>query len=121
MTTEPAAPQLQEEVNFFDNPAIQANPYPVFAGMRANAPVMQFGPLGLWLVTRYDDVVRVLRDFETFSSRVGVEPADGEVRSPSILFDDPPIHTRMRGLISKAFTPRVIALQRDTITENCEA
>ncbi len=124
MTTEPAAgPEtpLEESLSFFDNPAVQENPYPVFAGMRANAPVMQFGPLGLWLVTKYDDVVRVLRDPETFSSQVGVEPADDEVRSPSILFDDPPIHTRMRGLISKAFTPRVIALQRDTITENCEA
>ena len=44
----------------------------------------------------------------------------GEKRPPTILFDDPPIHTRMRGLLTSAFTPRVVELQRASIQENCD-
>ncbi len=104
--------------NMFEDPAIAADPFPFFAGLRASAPV--FKPPGgfLWIVSCYDDVVRVLRDPATFSSQVGVQ-TEGVERPPTILFDDPPVHTRMRGLISKAFTPRMIELQRPLIEENC--
>ena len=44
----------------------------------------------------------------------------GEKRPPTILFDDPPVHTRMRGLLTAAFTPRVIEEQRDAIRENAQ-
>ncbi|MBI5285275.1 MAG: cytochrome P450 [Chloroflexi bacterium] len=111
--------QPQSRVGFFDNPAVAADPYPFFAGMRQNTPVAQFGPLGLWIVSRYDDVTRILHDHETFSSAVGARRAAGEKRPPSILFDDPPVHTRMRALLTRAFTPRTIELQRPSIVENC--
>ena len=101
---------------FFES-AFSSNPYPLFAALRANTPVMHAPEPGLYIVTRYDDVMRVLRDWETFSSVVS-DPVEGEERSPSILFDDPPIHTRMRGLLTKAFTPRVIGEQRPAIEEN---
>jgi len=113
--TTPAAPGAPSA--FFES-AFAGNPYPFFAGIRANAPVMKVPDADLWIVTRYDDVLRVLRDWETFSSVVTARAAGEEV-SPSILFDDPPIHTRMRGLLTKAFTPRVIEEQRPAIEENC--
>jgi cytochrome P450 len=98
------------------------NPFPLFAQIRQSAPVMKLpGDSGFWALFRYDDVLRALRDPETFSSMVDAASVRGEKRPPTILFDDPPIHTRMRGLISKAFTPRVIELQRDAIQANCEA
>ncbi len=58
---------------FFDS-AFSSNPYPLFAGLRANTPVMHAPEPGLWIVTRYDDVLRILRDWETFSSVVGDTP-----------------------------------------------
>lgn len=114
-----AAPD--ERGAFFSDPAMAANPYPYFTMLRQNAPVVKFGGvLGLWVVSRYDDVCRILRDHETFSSRVDATSMRGEERPPSILFDDPPVHTRMRGLISKAFTPKVIGEQRPAIQRWCD-
>ncbi len=106
--------------SLFDNPAMAGNPFPMFAGLRANSPV--FHPPGgnMWIVSCYEDAVRIFRDPATFSSQVGQDPAPGESRPPTILFDDPPMHTRMRGLLTKAFTPRVVELQRATIEENCK-
>jgi cytochrome P450 len=75
---------------------------------------------GFWAVAKYNDVLRVLRDPETFSSRVSEADIRGEPRPPTILFDDPPVHTRMRGLLTSAFTPRVVELQRGFIQENCD-
>ena len=107
-----------EEFTIFDNPNI-GDPYPMFAMLRANAPVAKMGTAGLWAVSRYDDVLRVLRDPETFSSEVSAEVLRGEPARRSMIFNDPPVHTRLRGLISKAFTPRMIELQRAAVEENC--
>jgi cytochrome P450 len=95
------------------------DPFPIFAALRKNAPVMQFpGGAGFWGVFRYDDCLRILRDPATFSSMVDAMSMRGEKRPPTILFDDAPVHTRMRGLLTKAFTPRVIEEQRESIREN---
>lgn len=100
---------------FFDNPQLNTNPFPFFAALRQNSPVMRMGDAKFWAVTKYDDVVRILRDHETFSSMVDAASMRGEARPPTILFDDPPVHTRMRGIISKAFTPRTLEAQRPEI------
>jgi cytochrome P450 len=103
----------------FDGLQSGGNPFPVFRALRQSAPVMELpGAQGFWGVFRYDDCVRILRDPETFSSMVDARSMRGEKRPPTILFDDPPIHTRMRGLLTKAFTPRVIEQQRDQIRAN---
>ena len=107
MTTTNPAPTL------FD-PAVANDPYPFYAYLRREAPVAPLGLMDLWGIARHEDVLRVLRDPETFSSVVGQRLIDGE-ELPSMLFNDPPIHTRLRGLIAKAFTPRVVELQRDSI------
>ncbi len=117
MTQAEAQPQ---EFSLFDNPAIAENPYPVFATMRASSPVVRMGPLGLWAVSRYDDVLGILRNHETFSSEVSADVLAGEPARPSMIFNDPPVHTRLRGLISKAFTPRMIELQRPAVQAYCE-
>jgi cytochrome P450 len=96
-----------------------ADPFPMFAALRKSAPVMKLpGDMNFWAAFRYDDVLRILRDPQTFSSMVDARSMQGEKRPPTILFDDPPIHTRMRGLLTAAFTPRVVEEQRDQITEN---
>ena len=112
--SEPQAP-----FTFFDSPEMAGDPFPVLALLRKSSPV--FKPPGgpIWFVTRYEDAVRIFHDPATFSSEVG-QRAEGEVRPPTILFDDPPVHTRMRGLLTRAFTPRVIELQRPAIEANCK-
>lgn len=98
---------------------IGANPYPFFAQLRRSNPVTPLGATGLWAVARYADCVRVLRDPDTFSSVVGVRQLTGEV-PPSLLFSDPPVHTRLRSLVAKAFTPRMVELQRLAIESYSE-
>lgn len=113
MTEQPPA-----QVSFFGDAAVAENPYPFFAEMRRSNPVAQLVG-GIYGVARYDDVTRILRDPTTFSSEVRGARTPEEHRPPSILFDDPPVHTRMRGLLQKAFTPKVIELQRPGIEANC--
>ncbi len=95
------------------------NPYPFFAQLRQHAPVTRLPGLNVWAVAKYADCVRVLRDPETFSSVVGVKQLAGEA-PPSMLFSDPPVHTRLRSLVAKAFTPRMVELQRPAIEAYAE-
>ncbi len=92
------------------------NPYPVYAWLRAHEPVRHM-PDGSWLLTRYADVVAVYRDAQAFSSDKKVEfgPKYGsgsplfEHHTTSLVFNDPPLHTRVRKLIMGALTRRAIA------------
>ena len=97
--------------SLFD-PAVANDPYPFYAHLRREAPVAPLGAMGLWGVARHEDVVRILRDPETFSSVVGARQLADADLPPSMIFNDPPVHTRLRALIAKAFTPRVVELQR---------
>jgi cytochrome P450 len=97
------------------DPEVANDPYPYYAYLRRDAPVTLLEALGVWLVARYDDVVRILRDPETFSSVVGTRQLAGEDLPPSMIFNDPPVHTRLRGMIAKAFTSRVVERQRAAI------
>jgi cytochrome P450 len=79
------------------------NPYPLYAELRCRAPICKVPPpFDAWMILDYDGVHRALTDQEAFSSRV---PAPRNW----FIFQDPPAHTRLRALISKAFTPRVIS------------
>jgi cytochrome P450 len=102
---------MVREINLRDR-AIAADPYGLYAELRAEAPIAR-NELGLWVLSRYEDVVRVLRDPQTFSSNVG----DSSItqKRAIIIFVDPPDHTRMRGLVAGAFTPRIVEQQRDAI------
>ncbi len=84
------------------------DPYPIFDRVREEAPV-HLTPMGFWRVSRYDDVVRVLRELPAgVRTTDGRLPAVEEAQGPAefMLEQDPPNHTRLRKLVSKAFTPR---------------
>ena len=93
-----------------------ANPYPVYACLRESEPVKRM-PDGSVFLTRYADLVAVYRDAQTFSSDKKVEftPKYGpgapllEHHTTSLVFNDPPLHTRVRKLIMGALTRRAIA------------
>ena len=82
------------------------DPYPLYDQLRASSPVLHLPGPDLWVVLGYDAVKRVLSDHEDFSSNVG--PTRGN-RFEWLLFMDPPRHTALRAIISRAFTARSIA------------
>ena len=88
--------------------------YEHYRHLRQHAPVAE--QQGVWQVARYADVRQVLRDHETFSSAVAT-PAPGG--NPSMLFRDPPIHNRLRKLVSYAFKPSHIEAQHDLVESRC--
>jgi cytochrome P450 len=95
-----------------------AAPYDTFALMRENDPLYWHEQMGMWFATRYRDVHAVTRDKRFSSARVdtfmppGDDDATRAVRqhfTDWMLFSDPPEHTRLRKLVSRAFVPRTIA------------
>jgi cytochrome P450 len=91
------------------------DPFPFYHRLRRWDPVHR-GPDGSLFLTRYDDVMRVYQDHQRFSSdkRVEFEPKFGatplyEHHTTSVVFRDPPDHTRIRRLFAPAFTPRALA------------
>jgi cytochrome P450 len=91
------------------DPAVLSDPYPVLAALREASPVTEFDGL-LTVVGRHADCSAVLRDPRASSERHRSLLAPPALRpAPSFLSMDPPDHTRLRRLVSKAFTPRVVA------------
>ena len=96
-------------------PDFYANPYPTYRALRENAPVTRM-PNGSYFLTRYDDLVTAYKSTRTFSSDKKTEfaPKYGnsllyEHHTTSLVFNDPPAHTRVRRLIMGALSPRAIA------------
>jgi cytochrome P450 len=111
------AQEIAATLDLRDLPAdFYANPYPVYAQMRETEPVKRM-PDGSYFLTRCADLVSVYRDARTFSSDKKVEftPKYGEGapllehHTTSLVFNDPPLHTRVRKLIMGALTRRAIA------------
>jgi cytochrome P450 len=90
------------------DPEVIKNPFPYYQLLHRDAPVFKVEKHGFFVVSRYDDVASVLQNWQDFSTTLGPGPA--KVASPvaSILQSDPPTHTRLRSIISKAFTPRAV-------------
>jgi cytochrome P450 len=109
--------------------AFQRDPFPLYNRIREQAPVYWCEPWKAWLVTRYDDVVAVLRDWERFSSEGRHEAFTSELDRESsadaahaiatMLDMDPPDHTRLRRLSSGAFAPRRVEELRPTLEQDC--
>jgi cytochrome P450 len=119
--TPPMTPQRAREIaaalDLRDLPPdFYSNPYPVYAALREHEPVRRL-PDGSWFLSRHADLVAVYRDADTFSSDKKVEftPKYGagsallEHHTTSLVFNDPPLHTRVRKLIMGALTRRAIA------------
>jgi cytochrome P450 len=109
------------------SPEVLECPYPYYKRVREEAPVHQT-PLGFWAVSRYEDVLSVVRNPEHFSSlsqsNSFVTPPPPEVieiskqgypRVNTLLSNDPPSHTQFRNLVNKAFLPKRVAQLEDSI------
>ena len=91
------------------------NPYPIYRALREHAPVKRMRD-GSYFLTRYDDLVAIYKNPKSYSSdkKLEFKPKYGdsplyEHHTTSLVFSDPPLHTRVRKLISGALTPRAIA------------
>ena len=118
------AQAIAQNFDLRDLPAdFYANPYPVYAALRQSQPV-RLMPDGSYFLTRYADLVAVYRDAQHFSAdkrvefapKYNVPPYDATHPAPlfehhttSLVFNDPPLHTRVRKLIMGALTRRAIA------------
>jgi cytochrome P450 len=95
------------------DPAFREDPYSVLDVLRESDPVHRDNALKRWVVTRHDDVDRIVNDRSLSADPRKALPGTymalfTSEDEPSILFLDPPDHTRLRGLVSKAFTPRAV-------------
>ncbi|MBV9547434.1 MAG: cytochrome P450 [Chloroflexi bacterium] len=92
------------------------NPYPLYHHLQATAPVQWNDVLGAWTLARYADVAHVLGDSRFSADRTGgTDPMGGPLEAKSMLVSDPPDHTRLRTLVQKAFTPRMVEQLRPRI------
>jgi cytochrome P450 len=111
-------------------PAVVADPYSYFAALREREPVRWNAQVGAWIITRYDDVQAAFRDARLSADRISpyyrpkLGGPNGEVLRPAyenlsrwMVFIDPPEHTRLRALVVKAFTPRIIEALGDKIRD----
>jgi cytochrome P450 family 109 len=94
------------------------DPYGFYRHLRDLEPVCRMEGDGPWQIARHEAVHRILKDFDTFSSDVSMQPP--EERQPSMLFSDPPVHNRLRKLVSYAFKPTHIEAQRTVVEVRCQ-
>ena len=91
------------------DPAIYAgDPFPLYARLRAEAPVARNDTVGLWMVSRHDEVVAISRDPQTYCSSEGImtfEIGADYPTPPTMMHTDPPDHTRYRNLVQPGFRP----------------
>jgi pimeloyl-[acyl-carrier protein] synthase len=103
------------------SPEFQADPYPTYRRLREEEPV-HVSPFGVWIITRYDDVIAVLRDrrcgrqgiARLLDARLGLGPGNGTY-ARDMFYSDPPDHTRLRSLLSRAFSSRIVEAMRPRV------
>jgi cytochrome P450 len=107
-------------------PEVRANPYPHYARLRHSAPVCQVDPGGLWAVSRYDDIVTVLKNPELYSSE-GMRRAtcppwlEDAPFAHSMIVQDPPAHSRLRALVNRAFGPAALSRMEPWVRQLAES
>jgi len=102
---------------------IDADPYPVFRRLREESPLYRNETHDFYALSRYADVEAGLKDRETYISGRGaiLELIKSDIEMPSgvIIFEDPPVHTVHRGLMSRVFTPRRMNALEPQVRELC--
>ena len=103
--------------------AINADPYPAYARLREEAPIYYNERYDFWALSRFDDVQKALVNWQTFSNTrsdiLDIIKAGVDLPPGVILFEDPPLHTTHRGLMSRVFTPRRMAALEDQVRQYC--
>lgn len=103
---------------------IDADPYPVYRRLREEAPLYYNEEYEFYAVSRFDDVQQALLDRDAFSSARGAVlefiKADIQIPSGVLLFEDPPLHTVHRSILSRLFTPRKVSELEPKIREFCQ-
>ena len=102
------------------------NPFPAYEELRAAGPVVRLPRYGVWAVARYDEVHRVLNDWQTFCSSRGVGLSDFAKEEPwrpkSLLLEtDPPLHDRTRRVLNRVLSASVMARLRERLAEEADA
>jgi len=107
-----------------------ADPYPLLHRLREEHPVHWCEPIGGWILTKYDDIIATFKDVDHYGNegrlakaveylppetRARFKRFEDHYRTKGLLFSDPPDHTRLRTLVTKAFTPRVVEAMRPRI------
>src|SRR5215469_7217477 len=101
------------------SPSFRENPYPAYQALRRSAPVYWAEQSEMWVISRYDDVVECLKDTERWSSDAMASVLTGSTRRsdgsmppgaprPSVVASDPPVHSVLRNIVNRGFTPRRI-------------
>ena len=101
---------------------IDTDPYPIWKRLREEAPVYRNDKFDFWALSRFDDIEKASKDTATFSSTHGTVlemMGPGMIGSNQMIFMDPPEHTMYRSLVSRAFTPRRMALLDDYVRDVC--
>ena len=103
------------EIDVLDPQLYAGDPYPTYAWLRENDPVHRDAKTGIWVLSRYADVVHVSKNPRIFCSGQGVIP--GSDNPISIVTMDDPRHTQLRSLVSRGFTPRMVSVLEKRIEE----
>src|SRR2546421_6286693 len=102
---------------------INADPYPTYERLREEAPIYYNERYDFWALSRHEDVQKALVNWQNFSNTrsdiLDIIKARVELPPGVILFEDPPIHTMHRGLMSRVFTPRRMAALEDQVRQFC--
>jgi cytochrome P450 len=102
---------------------INADPYPTYARLRDDAPIYHNARFDFWTLSRHADVERALLDWRRFSNTrsdiLDIIRSGVDLPSGVLLFEDPPVHTMHRGLMSRVFTPRRMAALEDRVRAFC--
>ena len=102
---------------------INADPYPTYERLREEAPVYYNERYDFWALSRHEDVQKALTNWRVFTSTrsdiLDIMKAGIELPQGVVMFEDPPVHTTHRGLLSRVFTPRRMAELEDQVRRFC--
>jgi cytochrome P450 len=106
-------------------PDVRANPYPLYAELRRDSPVCEIFPGGIWAVTRFEDVMGILKNPQLYPSegfRRAYQPPwfPDYPMGDSMLVMDPPYHTRLRALVNRAFSTAALARLEPRVRQRVE-
>ncbi len=108
---------INPDVELIEGTFYEREPFDTYRWMRDNAPAYWDEPSGIWGISRYNDILKVAKDPETFSNTGGIRPATPPL--PHLIDLDDPEHKKRRGLVNKGFTVRQVQAREPRIREIC--